>query len=189
MVVPCLRSTPRRMPSFAAKPKGVWPVTLAHPRTRATRGDGSPAPRMAGLCSWREEGLPGAWVVLLARAAANYPAGCAPRSPMNDTARRGLQTVILPGHPGYLHFRGWTAAAHHLAYLRIVGLVTSPAARLATDLVGLDPDRAGFAPAGRRIRISEAYRYLLPFETSLAWSHITSEVTLSAWAATRKGRK
>src|SRR6185436_5728884 len=72
----------------------------------------------------------------------------------NETTRHGLQMVILPGHPGYLQFRGWTAAARHLAHLRIVGLVTSPAARLATDLVGLNPDRAGFAPAGRRIQIS-----------------------------------
>ena len=71
---------------FAAGPRGAGPVTHTHPLAPAPREDASPAPRDAGMGSWREEGLPGAWVVLLARAAANYPAGCAPLSPI--TTRR-----------------------------------------------------------------------------------------------------
>lgn len=90
-----------------------------------------------------------------------------------ESSRFRLQVADTPWAPGiFLYFRGCIAAARHLARLRIDGLVTSPAARLTTDLIGLHLDRAGFAPAGRRIRISGAYRYLLPFETSLAWSHV-----------------
>jgi hypothetical protein len=41
-----------------------------------------------------------------------------------------------PWAPGFRTFRGWIAAAHMLAHLRIAGVVTSAVARLATDLAG-----------------------------------------------------
>ena len=61
--------------------------------------------------------------------------------------------------------------AHTLAYLRIAAPVTEYAARLATDLGGLTPDRAGFAPAGRQTRFHDFIASsILPDQP--AWSHL-----------------
>jgi hypothetical protein len=43
---------------------------------------------------------------------------------------------LNPWAPGFGSFRGWIAAAHMLARLRIAGVVTFAVARLATDLAG-----------------------------------------------------
>jgi hypothetical protein len=52
-------------------------------------------------------------------------------------------------------FRGHGPTAHTLACLRFADLVTETVARLATGSGGLTPDRAGFAPAGRRTKFHE----------------------------------
>ena len=60
--------------------------------------------------------------------------------------------------------------AHTLAHLRIAARVTAYAARLATGLGGLTPDRAGFAPAGRLTEFHEVIASsILPDQP--AWSH------------------
>ena len=56
------------------------------------------------------------------------------------------------------HAIGFEAAsptAHAFAYLRINAPVAGDAARLATGPGGLTPDRAGFAPSGRRSGVPE----------------------------------
>jgi len=41
-------------------------------------GRGSPALRITGVCPRRNEGLPGSWAVLFARAVVEDPVGCNP---------------------------------------------------------------------------------------------------------------
>ncbi len=72
--------------------------------------------------------------------------------------RLRLQEIQTPGHPERYSFRGHVPTAHTLACLRFAGLVTETVARLATGSGGLNPGRAGFAPAGRRIEVSWSHR-------------------------------
>ncbi len=105
----------------------------------------------AGLFTRRSEGLPGFWAVLFVRAAVEDPAGCGPRLAHGaEAAVAFAQNNTLGTRDGIAFVAAWPAA-HTLACLRIAACVTARAARLATGLGGLTPDRTGFAPAGRRI--------------------------------------
>lgn len=85
-------------PSNSLSPSAAAPVPLAFglPRERvlvrsrarrtpadsALAGDGSPALRYTGVFSWRDQGLPGYWAVLFARAAVEHPARPVTASPL-----------------------------------------------------------------------------------------------------------
>jgi len=72
--------------------------------------------------------------------------------------RRRLQEKKNPRHPEWHSFRGRSPTAHTLARLRFAGPVAETVARLATGSGGLTPGRAGFAPAGRHIEVSQSHR-------------------------------
>ena len=141
----------------------------ARPRARTVRGDGLPAPRSSGL-SWGEtrvSQVPGS------------SSSCAPRTHTPPVLRAlafasassSSSRTTIPWTSGILHFRGWLAAAHWLARLRIAGIVASAAARLATDVDGYSFIARDFAPAGRPSPNFVATACCHSFRTSLAWSH------------------
>lgn len=133
------------------------PLRSGHFRARArglteVLGVGSPAPRNRRVSRWRNEGLPGAWVVLFVRAAAMYPAG-APHSRPSRVRRRSL-----PGR-GTLGRRfavfSWLAHCGPLARVPTHRRRRYRRRRKARYRPGrLSRGRAGFAPAGRLLRIS-----------------------------------
>jgi hypothetical protein len=78
--------------------------------------------------------------------------------------RLRLRAVQNARHPEWHGFLGRIPTAHSLACLRIADPVTETVARLATGSGGLTPGRAGFAPAGRRIKFHEVIAPPFPFD-------------------------
>ncbi len=91
------------------------------------------------------------------RAVVTDPAGCVAPSPYcgGDAAafREGDPLGIPKTRISRLN-----PTAHTLACLRFAGLVAETVARLATGSGGLTLGRAGFAPAGRHIEVSQSHR-------------------------------
>jgi hypothetical protein len=143
-----------------------------HPANTPHVGDWSPDLRLSGLLTRRNEGLPGFWAVLFVRAVVEDPAGCSSllaRSSERLPSPSGNPTPWAPGMT--IAFVAAWPTAHTLAHLRIAAPVTGNAARLATGLGGLTPDRAGFAPAGRQTRFHDFIASsILPDQP--AWSHL-----------------
>ena len=168
--LPRLRRPRLWFPSPSAYPDAgavLCGLARMRPRTAAslTLGDlDHRRPRHRRLFSRRDEGLPGSWAVLFARAAANHPAECVPPPrPSRVTAAVRLQGSRIPWALGNASFRGCLAAAHSLARLRIAGPVAGAVARLASEPGGLGLARAGFAPAGRLTEFRKLpHVFLLP---------------------------
>jgi hypothetical protein len=74
-----------------------------------------------------------------------------------------------PWAPGFRKFRGWIAAAHMLARLRIAGVVTFAVARLATDLAGYSLVVRVSHPLDD-VPNFRSYRMGYSLRTRLAWS-------------------
>jgi hypothetical protein len=91
------------------------------------------------------------------------------RSRSNGAAPFRLMQALGTRYP--ITFRGHLPTARSLARLRFNGPVAATAARLATEPAGLGPGRAGFAPTGRRFRISRTHRPLLPDQQCLVATH------------------
>lgn len=141
-VVPRRRPTPVRR-SCSSPPRRC----LRRPMQRRRHFyPGSPS---AGSLPRRNEGLPGAWVILFVRAVVNRlrRVRTAPR-PSRGAVAVAFKLSETLGTRNLCQFRSYLPTAHALAYLRIAGPVTGPGARLATGPGGLTLDRAGFAPAG-----------------------------------------
>ncbi len=108
--------------------------------------------------SRRSEDLPGYWAVLFGRAVVLHSAGLDPSSPLLLFEKIYGWVVIAfaknrtLGIRNEYSFRSQLPTAHTLACLRFADLVAETVARLATGSGGLTPDRAGFAPAGRRTK-------------------------------------
>ena len=86
------------------------------------------------------------------RAVVEHPAGCDP--PLARLASLAEAALAFRQHNALgtrnlIIFVAAYPTAHMLACLRFADRVTVTVARLATDLGGLTPGRAGFAPAGR----------------------------------------
>lgn len=157
-VVPCLRPTSLRALLLCRQGR---PATCASREHAARRRwvAGSP---WAGLFTRRSEGLPGFWAVLFARAAVEDSAGCGPRLAHGAEAAVAFRRSKTLGTRNGIAFVAAWPAAHTLACLRIAACVTARAARLATGLGGLTPDRTGFAPAGRRTGFHEVIAFFNP---------------------------
>ena len=161
-VVPCLWPTSPRALVLCRKSRPAACASREH-AARRRRVTGSPLVR-----SFHEEseGLPGFWAVLFVRAAVEDPAGCGPRLAHGaESAVAFRQSKTLGTRNDMADDIAFVAAwpaAHTLACLRIAACVTARAARLATGLGGLTPDRAGFAPAGRLTGFHEVIAFFNP---------------------------
>ncbi len=153
----------------------LWPTSsralvlcrLRRPAARDARGHAARRRRVvgspwAGLFTRRSEGLPGFWAVLFLRAVVEDPAGCGPLLAHDAEAAVAFRRNNTLGTRNGIAFVAAWPTAHTLAYLRIAAPVTGHAARLATGLGGLTPDRAGFAPAGRHTGFHEAIAFFNP---------------------------
>jgi len=116
-------------------------------------------------------GLPGCWAVLFARAVVEDPAGCAALLAHGGESAVAFRQSNALGTRNVIGFVAAWPTAHALACLRINAPVAGYAARLATGPGGLTPDRAGFAPAGRRTGFHE-HRIVHSFLASRAWSQL-----------------
>src|SRR6266567_2671388 len=108
---------------------------------------------------WRDEGLPGAWVVLSMRAAAKYPAGCDVRLPIIADAAAAFES-------------GETLSNREAAISELAR--RGPHPRLPTHRrsrcrdrrkadyrpAGLSIDRTGIAPAGRQTEFRSIFRVI-----------------------------
>jgi hypothetical protein len=157
-VVPCLRPTSLRALLLCRHRRPAARATREH-AARRRWVIGSP---WAGLFTRRNEGLPGFWAVLFVRAAVEDPAGCDPLLAHDAEAAEAFRRSNTLGTRNGIAFVAAWPAAHTLVYLRIAAPVTGHAARLTTGLGGLTPDRAGFAPAGRRTGFHEVIAFFNP---------------------------
>ncbi len=151
------------LPSPTAYLKGGCFVLRRTARTPAGAprvADASPALRSTGFLPRRNEGLPGSWAVLFVRAVVEDPAGCKPPLAHGGEVAVAFRRFKTFGTRNGIIFVAAWPTAHTFAYLRIAGPVTAPVARLATDPGGLTPGRTGFAPAGRRTKVSQSHRIL-----------------------------
>jgi len=119
--------------------------------------------------AWTNRGLPGYWVIRTdVPCSATPPRGIPPR-PVAVVSPAAFSVVDRLGFPGSIAFRGWIRTAHLLACLRINRGVTTPTARLATDL-------RGYALVGRDLHPLDdkpnfrSHRMTPSFRTSIAWS-------------------
>ena len=157
-VVPCLRPTSLRALVLCRRRRPAARATRGHAARRRSVV-GSP---WAGLFTWRNEGLPGFWAVLFVRAVVEDPAGCGPLLAHDAEAAVAFRQSNALGTRNVIAFVAAWPTAHALVCLRIAALVAERAARLTTGLGGLTPDRADFAPAGRRTGFHEVITFFNP---------------------------
>src|SRR5579862_4176671 len=86
-----------------------------HSRTRGASEAWELGPPLPQSCSWTVWGLPGYWIILVPRATAIHPAGCADTSPNDGVSAGCLQSSGTPGPPGSDVFGADLHAAHGLA--------------------------------------------------------------------------
>jgi hypothetical protein len=167
VVIPRFGGTRAPHASSLRGPSPGWLVVRAADGERI--GDWLPGLRFTGCFHERDKGLPGAWVVLFVRAMVNHPAGS------TSPAHTGFDGVVFKA--GVLWTPGVSTFSElypHGSHTRVPTLRHSryrDRRKALYRLVRVHLCRAGFAPAGRRFRISRSHRILPSFLTSLAWSH------------------
>ena len=156
-VVPCLRPTSLR--TLVLCPARAGSACARGRAARRSAVTGSPWLRSSVE---EEKGLPGFWVVLFVRAVVEDPAGCGPLLALVGGAAAAFRQSNALGTRKVIGFVAAWPTAPSLACLRIAAPVAGCAARLATGPGGLTPDRAGFAPAGRRTGFHEVIASFVP---------------------------
>ena len=166
-VVPRFGGTRAPHASSLRGPSPGWLVVRVADGERV--GDWSPGLRCSGRFHERDKGLPGAWVVLFARAVVDHPAGS------TVPAHCGFGDVVFkvrdPLDTRCIELFG-TAFPRLTRSRAYASPDPSPRPSQGSLPAGAGPPcRAGFAPTERRFRISRSHRILPSFLTSLAWSH------------------